>query len=118
MSGEKYRPRQGERVRVVLEGLVRGVNRAGHFDIAGDRPFAATYIDSTQPHVVSVERLPDPEPKWQVGDIVESPGAGLWTRVPEGWRGTISGDIRDDDALWRPLTPLVRNGQPCRDGDQ
>ncbi len=116
MSGEKYRPRQGERVRVVLEGSVTAAAESGRFHVG--RQLAGSCIDLGQPHVVSVERLPDPEPKWQVGDIVESPGAGLWTRVPEGWRGTISGDIRDDDALWRPLTPLVRNGQPCREGDQ
>lgn len=61
-----YQPQIGDRVRVVLEGAVR--NTSGDFFTIGPDGYV-NGIRLGAEHVVSVERLPDPEPDWQPGDV-------------------------------------------------
>lgn len=64
---EKYSPRDGERVRVTLEGQASRAGEEGEFVIG------VSWINRIHPaaaHVVSVEKLPDPIPT--------TPGTVLW----------------------------------------
>lgn len=112
----KYQPKLGDRVRVVLETEITWVSGNGVF---------ATRLNGfskEQEDVVSIEKLADPEPEWQRGDVVvDAIGTmvvrlghptnyddGQWTWLQDGQPGNGLRDFH----LVRPLTPLVRNGKP------
>lgn len=62
----EYTPKVGHRVRVttVREGVVEGVDRGSV--LLDGRSYVATLRGATR----TWERLPDPEPEWQEGDMV------------------------------------------------
>jgi len=66
----EYKPKIGDRVRVVLEGTARDV-RADKFNI-GREPGKANTVVPSAAHVVSIEKLADPEPTWTSGDVVQA----------------------------------------------
>jgi hypothetical protein len=107
-----YEPQVGDQVEVVLRGKVTsaGPSWANCFWIA-----RTNLINPSHRHVVSVERLPDPEPERQTGDVVLD-GAGRVFRCRLGARGEPvwggwHGHWFGDDELVRPLTLLVRDGK-------
>lgn len=106
-----YTPQLGHRVRVVMEGEV--THRARSFFTLGRESDVDTVTESA-PHVVSVERLPDPEPAWRPGDVaLESKGHGRYVirNHDGGW--FAFGVLRsfEDSEVTRPLTPIARNGK-------
>lgn len=107
--GEQYTPKHGDRVRVVIEGIVttRGLDESeGDFGI-GDG-FEMNFIHPVAPHIVEVSKLGDEPKTYQPGDIVysrEDPNRKYalaengWVGVGDYWdqpgvhMGLIRGDI-------------------------
>jgi hypothetical protein len=74
------------------------------------------------------ERLPDPEPEWQPGEVVDDAFGNRYCRMPDGWAGHPSANFGEtyewmrldrsagwgvkDAALNRPLTRLVPEVKP------
>lgn len=107
MSG-KYTPKVGDRVRVVLEGTVGYAGNVS-FIVGGAR---SSLIVPADEHVISVERLPDPEPDWQTRDVVVDADGVCYLRDGLGaWRN-FAGVAYATDFPTRPLTLLVRDGKP------
>jgi hypothetical protein len=117
-----YKPEVGHRVRVIhtLEGVLTGVADKRYFNIREDGRTRETYMTLIGGSV-SVERLPDPEPEWQPGDVVIDARGDLYRRrAPQphddpawAWnRGGLIGHGVWDQTLARPLTPLILNGKP------
>jgi hypothetical protein len=77
--------KEGDHVRVVLEGVAHRVERGGSFDIdGGDRNSYGNYIKPSAVHVVSVEVLPPPEPPvvtFKPGQTVREKGHPKWVRT-------------------------------------
>ena len=110
--------KDGDRVRVVLEGSV-GEVMASHFTVGEGR--FSNIIGKEAAHVVSVEVLPSPEPEWAVGDVVKDAHGRLFARHPSRpyvWRRLdahpLEADAYYDLDLVRPLTPLVMNGEAVK----
>ena len=113
---EKYRPTMNERVRVVLEGPVVAAIPDGF--VLGELADGG-YIRPDSKHVVSVERLPDPEPEWEPGDIAAVSSGRAYAYLGGGtWRDTTTGVTYVHSIMPRPLTPLVRDGRLWREGDR
>lgn len=88
---ENYKPKQGDRVRVVLEGEARIGAFGDGFNIG--RP-VSNFIDFDAEHVVSVEKLAPPEPKWVYGAAVRVKGqSATFTSNGNGWY--IAGGVLD-----------------------
>lgn len=64
-----YKPQKGDRVRVVLEDEVRGVESDGF--VVGDAA-DANYIQPGAEHVVSIEKIEPPVEVFKPGDVVRS----------------------------------------------
>ena len=67
---ESYTPVEGDRVRVVLEGVADDI-RYERFRIGGGTLFA-NIIDPNKDHVVSVEKLEPPVTVFKPGDTVRN----------------------------------------------
>ena len=86
-----YQPREGDRVRVVLEGEVTFVSSNGAFDL-----YAAP-VFPTSPAFVSVEKVAPPLPTTPGSSISfkRSPGdiahGVIYSLEPDGWRNTSCG---------------------------
>lgn len=116
-----YTPVVGHRVRVVLEGEVTVVEPdEPHFVVRSDDGWANIVRDFR-----TLERLPDPEPAWQPGDVVldaegwcftrRDPTTDAYSEYPwiEGAQKHLHlGDWAKDRQVTRPVTPLVRGGKP------
>lgn len=122
-----YTPQVGHRVRVVLEGVVSGTFQYGDRGvILNGRILSHSDVETWN---ATFERLPDPEPEWQPGDVVLDAAGVVWSRVGEEpdfpWGrfrinepfGRVEykyvnfyGD--DPSGPRRPLTPLARDGKP------
>lgn len=130
-----YRPEIGHRVRgtetypdgtvVTAEGIVKYISSSSYGLPFGDRMWLPGY--EAEGVVATVERLLDPEPTWQTGDIVLCAAGDIHTRIPEMSQGTVTyvwalgglpldaalnSDWEQDGRLPRPLTPLVRDDRP------
>lgn len=111
-------PREGERWRVTIEGAIVEAPTAGTGNWAvikvGDHCRRRDLGEGTW------ERLPDPEPEWQPGDLVIDAHGGVWRRRIHGdddvtaypWIAVNSGDWETDRALPRPLRRLVPEEAP------
>lgn len=64
-----YKPQKGDRVRVVLEDEVRGVESDGF--VVGDAA-DANYIQPSAEHVVSIEKIEPPVEVFKPGDVVRA----------------------------------------------
>ncbi len=88
-----YQPKHGDRVRVVLEGEVGTVDDAGYS--LNPESGVGNWISPAEDHVISVEKLEDPEPP--VGTILKGLYGEVWTRFTEdqedGW--WLAGDEAD-----------------------
>jgi hypothetical protein len=72
----------GKRYRVVLEGVINDIRIAPNaFSISGDR-VNGNWITGGNNHIVSIERLPDPEPEWKSGNVVVDALNVMYVRVP------------------------------------
>jgi hypothetical protein len=112
-----YKPEVGHRVRVIhtLEGVLTGVADKRYFNIREDGRTRETYMTLIGGSV-SVERLPDPEPEWQPGDVVRGDDGLIAVRRTGDknypWFVLATEDVLLDSELARPLTHLVRDGKP------
>lgn len=95
-EGSTYTPKVGDLVKVIVEGKVTRdwSHSEGHDKgfYLGDLLLHNSWV---RDNVVSIEKLPDPEPEWKHGTVVMAPGhyhrapivrdanAGLW-RFPDG----------------------------------
>lgn len=114
--GEKYQPKPGDRVRVTYDATIRAL---------GPAPKAAAVVLGTyggtiwtvpegrgDREIVSVEKLPDPEPEWQVGDYaLARDGHVVECWYGQTWRNTRGHTVSDEN-MWRPLVLLIRDGKP------
>lgn len=113
---EKVKPKEGQFVRVVLEGRARGDSRFADTFYVGNRGDHPNTINLNGEHVKSVEVLPEPE-DFRVGDIVRAADSGIWSCVSgEGtstmWVGAYwTSRSYPYDFPPRPLTLLVRDGK-------
>lgn len=106
-------PREGQRVRVILEGEARRF-RAGDVFTVGYGAQFPNEVDPTAEHVVSVEVLPDPEPtEWGAARITSD--GRLWLHRPQHYSGRFWLHIQADGvavrAAWADLDdprPAVR----------
>lgn len=106
-----YKPDEGDQVRVVIEGTVGKVDGL-------KRRFQLGWnvIWDNDVHVKSVERLTDPEPEWQDGDVVINGVGDVWqysaNADPEwNWYAPGSDSPSALRLLKRPLTLIVRGGK-------
>lgn len=115
MSG--YTPEDGALVEVRLRGHFQ---RSGDFNAClTDRPGGTVIVSLSYEALVGVERLPDPEPEWQPGDVILICSTTL-LRLPEGqWACSAPGCelSHDDRAIGRDwetgdVTPVFRDGKP------
>lgn len=106
---EKYKPKQGDRVRVVLEGEVRSSSSSGGGFWVGD-PGESNHLFHDASHVVSIEKLAPLEPEWKFGDIVRDATGVVHIRTLGGNWGGFSGEVRNHHYPTRPLTRLVPEG--------
>lgn len=109
-----YTPKVGHRVKasrvITWRGVVTRVAPAGFNVKLDDEPVEIFLTDHDGPF--TVERLPDPEPEWQHGDVVLANGYTYeWDADIQRWRIMGSGARLNDDELSRPLIPLVRDGK-------
>ncbi len=106
-----YQPREGDHVRVVLEGRVQyvcqpeahGDKQACYFDMGDDMS-----IYSKAPVVKSVERINPPE-DWQPGDVVLDANERVFQRDylrVDTWCG-----VGYEGEPARPLTLIARDGK-------
>lgn len=111
---EKYSPKKGDRVRIVMEGEV--VNSQPSDSIQLGEGEWLNYIHPDVAHVVSVEKLPDPIPT--------TPGTVLWADGPEAayqraaihWFATGSGVPLSDERVQEYANQhgftVLREGKP------
>lgn len=95
-----YQPSDGDRVRVVLEGEAGGV-RTGAVG-AGFTVGGANWIRLRGDHVVSVEKLDDPEPP--AGSVVIDSDGDAWQRKYRGWLLAATRNDEDDYLTWSALS--------------
>lgn len=110
----------GERWRFVFEGVI---DSDGDLDIRGDDRTsvrdtdAGAYVNKrTFPRATSAERLPDPEPEWNHGDIADDSTGRRWQRTTSrAWMAypwpVAFDDTRKDKDMRRPLTPVMLDGR-------
>lgn len=109
--GVEFDPKHGERYRVTFEGVVR---EAWGLRLSDGHTIAENTIREA---ATSVERLPDPEPEWQVGDVAIDGIGNRLVRSADGWTCVDPQDaevswFRDGDrGPYRPLTPVYVNGK-------
>ena len=108
-----YTPKVGDRVRVtsVVEGVVTEEGPAW-FDIKTATGTATIYAETTSDR--TIERLPDPEPEWQPGDVALDECCGLaLIRDDGGWRDRIGRHLPDGEFIERcNLRPVILGGKP------
>lgn len=112
-----YTPKPGHRVRVVIEGVI---DPAHGLIFNRSNGFISRIPSGDFQYAVKVERLPDPEPEWQPGDVVLTAAGKVMHRVTPygdgGWPWCQDPVRREgglvDRLLPRPLIPLVRDGKP------
>lgn len=87
--GEKYQPKKGDRVRVVLEGEVtRGLGITDTFDLEGRYIYANGYA------VTSIEKIEPPVELFGPGDTVRGRATGrLFTLAATGYINHGRGDF-------------------------
>lgn len=110
----EYRPEVGHHVRVVVEGRVTYTDAVGVL-VQSDANGHCFGFDFAS--VAWTERLPDPEPEWQPGDVVWSAECGrAFTRTSSKsdlcWLDSIDGEVEPRRYLGDDLTLLVRDGKP------
>lgn len=105
-----YTPEAGHRVRVTIEGEVYEAKPHG-IRIANEYGIFVYYNNNSSGYATgytaTVERLPDPEPEWQPGDVVRDAGGRTFMRTDcDEWRDFCGKYFLDKD-LTRPVTRLV-----------
>ena len=98
-------PKPGERWRVTIEGEI--TDASGVWVDLGSQCFKVSEG--------AWERLPDPEPEWQPGNLVLDAAGDIWRRRPADaekadrypWEMVGDGWYPESDPV-RPLTRLVR----------
>lgn len=124
-----YQPEVGHRVRTtsIREGTVLAIDPCGEGD--GSARFTiedehGRYHGRVDAPGLTVERLPDPEPTWQTGDVV-SFSTGGWTHIAmrgrDAWVDPLNREVpRWSDLTiihaWRTnrLTHLFRDSKPVQ----
>lgn len=103
MSAEPYVPQVGHRVRASFEGVVQFcVNGRPTLELPG---LGWTY---TVPPNATYERLPDPEPEWEVGAIVLDADGDIYRRVADvAYPWVDNTEPYTDRDIVRPLIRLV-----------
>lgn len=99
---EPYVPERGHRVRVVLEGEVESPRPYGVY-------IGKSFVDYVD--VVSIERLPDPEPEPQRFDVWVNSGDLPFIYTGEAFIGANGGLFQRED-IPGPLTLSLRDGKP------
>ena len=100
-----YTPEVGHRVRVTFEGVVDKETPFGEYAIQPDRGGMLFF----PPANATFERLSDPEPEWQTGDVVLDVEGWAYLRTGGGnWRN-FHGNPWEPT---RPLTLIARGGKP------
>jgi hypothetical protein len=85
---------------VVLEGVATEVDADG-FAVGEDDVNCGSYISNSAEHVVSVEKLEEPEPP--VGSVVLDVDGDAWQRLHTGW-----GMVRaDETASWNYVSTEI-----------
>lgn len=92
---EMYVPADGEKVRVVLEGIV---SRRGSYFIVG-REGAGSFILPSDEHVVSVEKIEPPVVTFKSGDRLRRKGGGIPYEVTLACGGYIQ-HFEDVESEW------------------
>lgn len=108
--GEVRVPRPGERWRTtyVIEGTV--VNVVGRRVSFADN-MSADLTSTNENLTVTWERLPDPEPDWQIQDVVRDAAGVIWVAGLNCWlRPGLNREYPVDHPS-RPLTRLVPEGR-------
>lgn len=124
-----YVPAVGDYVRItsVREGRVTRADAGVKLGALyfGVRDSHGDFYGYTDAPGLTIERLPEPEPEWQRGDVVTDARGGCYARIweaspnecapPTVWLHLDAPDEVSpwciDDQLARPLTPLVRGGK-------
>lgn len=72
---DKYMPKNGEPVDLHLSGIVKRRLRENdpYFEIRSEDGLQVT-LNLNAGYVVSIEKLPEPEPDWQHGDMIQVEG--------------------------------------------
>lgn len=97
-----YKPSNGDRVRVVLEGAVGDVDSTGGFMLGTG--LSRNYIDrDDSDHVVSIEKMDDPEPA--VGSVVVDKDGDAWQRSGKEWDSAVGLSSREWSALSKWFGP-------------
>jgi hypothetical protein len=107
-------PQVGERWRYTRDVTITKILGPGSVRVRQDNLDHDRLIDLCT-EVGTWERLPDPEPDWQVGDIALDADGHAWQRWPmDMWSvpGVMSGPRRLDSSMARPLTRLVPEVRP------
>ena len=71
-----YRPKKGDRVRVVLEGEVDQVNSDGSARVSTGKYFTFAWVD---PGAATIEKIEPPVEVFRPGDVVRHKTAGRFT---------------------------------------
>lgn len=124
----EYEPKPGDRVRVTFETVVDDRNAPGNTVLLGQYLGQPLYVcDRVEADNISIERLPDPEPEWQPGDVVRDGDGNVWNypAYGKGWALVFSytghaattikignRDGKREDEMTRPLVHLIRDGKP------
>jgi hypothetical protein len=100
----------GKRYRVTFEGT------ANPFGWLTVDDLAVHSLDPSQvKRATSIERIPDPEPDWEIDDICEDAEGQKWRRVAAmtgNWRSYPGGaQLIFDDAMRPPLKPIMLGGR-------
>lgn len=111
--------RPGQRVRVTIEGpLYDLLDRGMEIGLVDYRVYVPTVMTEQESEwggglKVEVEVLPDPEPRWQPGDVVLDANGSTWQylKATRGWADYLGNTVLPR-ALPRPLTLVVRDGKP------
>jgi hypothetical protein len=103
----------GARYRCTVEGELVALH-GGHIAVLRVGNGEAFHVDADARYV-TWERLPDVEPVWQVGDVVLTGDGGIVRHAGlDVWQAPGGGMSATTDLLIRPLTLLVRDGEPVR----
>ena len=107
-------PKNGDRVRVVVEGVVAqwdSKERTDQWvrDANGVNLGWLTFNGALPSGVVSVEVLPPPEPEWRPGDVAVCDHGETYFRADDGWLTKYGDTAVFGDC---PRTLIVRDGKP------
>lgn len=110
-------PKARERWRFVIEGTVASDQRdgaGGHYVSVLTETMPDGKLWSQNVYLgacASMDRLPDPEPRWQAGDVVRSATGVALVCLRDGqrlmWDAPLLGSRYELDVPARPLTRLV-----------